>query len=312
MNLNSSSLEKQYKNKLSDFREWEQEVDVEALVYPENCGENLSLDETSLHNGDLYTILTNKAAAGRKGAIVALVKGTDKKTVLAALRKIPVKIRFAVKEVTVDLDKGMDRIATEAFPRAELIADRFHVQKLVHGAVQEVRLVYRRQAIDEENDLRLQAKEQGIRFHPERYANGDTKKQLLARSRYLLFKPMSKWSDSQRKRAAILFEHFPKIKQAYDLSMELRDVFEARISEQMAAPHLTDWLKKVKQSKIDPLISTSNTIKVEYWKILRYFRSRSTNAAAESFNAKLKGFRALLRGIRDIKFFLYRVQKLYA
>ena len=36
-------------------------------LYPENIGENLSLDETCLSNGDVYTILTNKAAKGRKG-----------------------------------------------------------------------------------------------------------------------------------------------------------------------------------------------------------------------------------------------------
>ena len=43
------------------------------LVFPENVGERLSVDETSLSNGELYTVVTNKAAKGRKGAIVAIV-----------------------------------------------------------------------------------------------------------------------------------------------------------------------------------------------------------------------------------------------
>ncbi|MFD2967285.1 DDE transposase, partial [Sphingobacterium bambusae] len=34
--------------------------------------------------------------------------------------------------------------------------------------------------------------------------------------------------------------------------------------------------------------------------------------SAESFNAKLKAFRSIFRGVRDAKFFLYRVMKLYA
>jgi hypothetical protein len=33
---------------------------------PENLGKRLSIDETALSNGELYTILTNKAAKGRK------------------------------------------------------------------------------------------------------------------------------------------------------------------------------------------------------------------------------------------------------
>ncbi|MCE5226272.1 MAG: transposase, partial [Porphyromonadaceae bacterium] len=40
--------------------------------------------------------------------------------------------------------------------------------------------------------------------------------------------------------------------------------------------------------------------------------SRSTNAAAESFNAKIKEFRRQFRGVTDIKFFLYRLCKIYA
>ena len=40
--------------------------------------------------------------------------------------------------------------------------------------------------------------------------------------------------------------------------------------------------------------------------------NRATNAFAESFNAKIKAFRAALRGVTDIKFFLFRLTKLYA
>jgi hypothetical protein len=39
---------------------------------------------------------------------------------------------------------------------------------------------------------------------------------------------------------------------------------------------------------------------------------RSTNAAAESFNAKIKDFRRQFRGVVDVKFFLYRLCKIYA
>jgi len=46
--------------------------------------------------------------------------------------------------------------------------------------------------------------------------------------------------------------------------------------------------------------------------ILNYFLNRSTNASAESFNAKLKAFRSVVRGVRDRKFHLFRVAKLYA
>ena len=49
-----------------------------------------------------------------------------------------------------------------------------------------------------------------------------------------------------------------------------------------------------------------------YIDILNFFDNRSTNASAESFNAKIKNFRAQLRGISDVKYFLFRLQKIYA
>ena len=46
--------------------------------------------------------------------------------------------------------------------------------------------------------------------------------------------------------------------------------------------------------------------------ILNYFEQRLTNASAESFNAKIKAFRSQFRSVGDIRFFRYRLAKLYA
>ena len=49
-----------------------------------------------------------------------------------------------------------------------------------------------------------------------------------------------------------------------------------------------------------------------YIDILNFFDTRSTNASVESFNAKIKNSRVQLRGITDVKYFLFRLQKIYA
>jgi hypothetical protein len=54
--------------------------------------------------------------------------------------------------------------------------------------------------------------------------NGDTLKQLLARSRYFLYKKKSKWSKNQTERAVVLFELYPDIQKAYDLAQDLRNL----------------------------------------------------------------------------------------
>jgi hypothetical protein len=59
---------------LSDFKIWDQKSHAkEWLVLPENINKHFSIDETSLSNGELYTILTNKVAKGKKGTIVTIV-----------------------------------------------------------------------------------------------------------------------------------------------------------------------------------------------------------------------------------------------
>ena len=285
---------------------------VDVLIYPENFGPRMSIDETSLQNGELYTIITNKDKKGKKGALAALVQGTKASIVIEALMSVPVEIRMKVKEITLDLANNMDWICRTCFLNAVITGDRFHFQKVVSEGVQEIRVKLRREAIDEENMKIIEAKKQKLVYKPYIYENGDTKKQLLARSRYLLFKPRGKWTASQAERAKVLFENYPEIEKAYNLSMYFRNIFEKSKTMDEGKKGLKQWYEKIDRSGIIQLISSANTIQAHEGKILNYFHTRSTNASAESFNAKLKGFRALLRGIRDVNFFLFRVEKLFA
>ena len=67
-------LERQYRDYLSGYFDWEERPHAgEWLVFPENVGPNMSIDETSLSDGELYTVLTNKDAHGRKGTLAAIV-----------------------------------------------------------------------------------------------------------------------------------------------------------------------------------------------------------------------------------------------
>jgi len=196
-------------------------------------------------------------------------------------------------------------------PVLSYAADILHVQKLVTEALQQMRVWLRWKAIEEENKAVGHAKQSGTRYTPEVYANGDTKKQLLARSRYLLFKSSSKWTDRQRQRSVVLFETFPELRAAYDLTMCFRGVYETSQTREQAQRRFRDWFQKVNASSFDSFKTAAHYLEDHLDTILNYFPDRSTNASAESFNAKLKGFRALVRGVTDKKFFLFRVAKIY-
>ena len=310
--LEPKLFERQYKDHLSEFHQWNQKDHADKwLVLEKNIGTHLSLDETSISNGELYSVLTNKAGKGGKGSLIAIVEGTKAEDISKVFNKIPLHYRLSVKEVTLDFSPSMEHATQRSFPNARMTIDRFHVQQLVTEALQEMRVRFRWKALEEENRAVKQTKQSGTRHTPEVYINGDTKKQLLARSRYLLFKPSSKWTAGQKQRAVILFERFPELKTGYDLTMCFRGVYETSKTREEAARRFQDWFQQVDASSFDVLKTAAHYLEDHLETILNYFPDRSTNASAESFNAKLKGFRALLRGVSDKKFFLFRVAKIY-
>lgn len=150
--LNGQTLRKQYKEVISGYRSWDQlDHAGDYILYPENIGSDMSLDETGLSNGEVYTILTNKAAHGGKGALAAMIRGVATDTVSAVLRLIPLRKRLGVRTVTTDLSSAMMLTVRKSFPRASLVNDRFHVQQLMSEAIDQLRVRYRWEVLDAEN-----------------------------------------------------------------------------------------------------------------------------------------------------------------
>lgn len=282
------------------------------MLFPENIGKYISIDETAFSNGDLYTIVTNKDANGKKGALIAMIKGTKAETVTKILHKIAIKQRKKVIEVTLDMAGNMGLIVKKSFPNASQVIDRFHVQKLALDALQEIRIKHRWEALDKENHAIENARNKSTKYTPKLFKNGDTLKQLLARSRYLLYKSSSKWTKNQKNRAKILFEKYPDIEKAYKLCQNLSWIYNQTKDKTSALIRLAKWDEKVRQAKFKSFNSIARTMSIHYKNILNYFDNRSTNASAESFNAKIKAFRAQFRGVRNIEFFLFRLTNIYA
>jgi transposase len=301
--IDGEQLGRHYKEHLSDYSTWDQKEHADKwLLYPQNICTNISIDETSVSNGKLYTIVTNKAAKGNKGCLIAIIEGTSSQQVIEALERIPEDVRNQVEEVTLDMADSMRKIVRSCFPKAIRVIDRFHVQKLALDALQEMRIAHRWDAINEETNAKEEAKLSQTKYQPVLFRNGDTAKQLLARSRYLLFKSPEKWTESQKIRSEILFEQYPDLQLGYSLTHSLRMIYAKNTIKDAARLSLARWYNKVSESGFKSFNTIAGTIYEHYDEILNFFINRSTNASAESFNAKIKAFRASLRGVIDIKF----------
>ena len=265
----------------------------------------------SLSKGELYTFVTNKNGRGKKKTLVACIKGTKSQEIIDVLNKIPLDKRKLVKEITLDMANNMQLASRMCFPESYLVTDRFHVVKLVMEALQHLRIKYRWEEIEKENQAIKAAKEQGIKYFPMTFENDDTPKQLLARSRYIIAKKPNDWTENQKTRATILFENYPLLHQAYKHNIEFRNSYEEK-SREIAKEKIQNWIQKTKLLNMTVFNTVANSLNYHLDTILNFFINRNTNANAESFNSKIKLFRANQRGVVDVKFFLFRMEKLFA
>ena len=185
--------------------------------------------------------------------------------------------------------------------------------RMTHDFASFLKELYARwEALDEESIQMAHARACGKIYHAPVFENGDSRKQLLARSIYLLYKKESLWTESQRVRAGILFREYPDIKKAYYLSMRLGLIYHQCRHKDVALTRLARWYDEVDKSGFLAFGRVARSIQTHYLEIINFFEKRSTNAASESFNAKIKNFRAQFRGVKDKAFFLYRLTKIYA
>lgn len=270
---------------------------------------------------------------------MAVINGTKAEDIQTVVEKINTEQRHTVTEITLDMANNMESGVKNSFPNACLVTDRFHVVKLALDALQHQRVKLRWAEMDNENNalsaIKTAKKELEValkncpnqkekqdklmeeynakvaQYKPVVFENGDTPKQLLTRSRYILAKQQHQWTDNQKQRALILFQQYPTLETAYSQVLAFRKIYE-QTDKDSARLKFESWIKNVHDKEMKAFYTVANTVNNNLDNILNFFNNRNTNANAESFNSKIKLFRANQRGVVDTHFFLFRLAKLFA
>ena len=165
--------------------------------------------------------------------------------------------------------------AREEFPAAEITFDRFHVQRLMNRAVDEVRRAERK-------------------ARPE-----------LKRSRYVWLKKVHRLTAAQR---AWLDEQLVpsrralKTARAYRIKVAFEDFWS--LPPELAGPYFKKWYFWATHSRLKPVIDAAKTIKKHWSGILRWFRSRISNGLVEGINSLVQAAKARARGYRTTENFI--------
>jgi len=279
---------------------------IVPILKAENFGQEMALDEKMIDE-EFYTVMTNR----QTGKIALLAETMRIDELSSLIDKIP-EVRQEVKEITLDMSPSYEKFCEQNFSSAIPITDKFHVVKHIVEAVQAVRTRLKQEEL---SALPLTAKERKEVEKETRLINGETRIEMLARSRYLLFKMQGKWTPSQQKRASLLFDTFPVLRTVYFLTQQIRQWLDKKnvgkppweIERQLIA-----WYDEADQHNIPEVQNLIRLIGHHEEKIMNYFIKGKTNAKAEGMNSKIQRFITANYGVRDKDFFMYRLARYYS
>jgi transposase len=248
---------------------------------------DLGIDEISRLKGhsDFVTIISTHDEQGRP-ALLAVLEGREKATVLAFLKRIPKRLRQQVEEACTDLYEGFANAVKETLPQAKVVADRFHVAKLYRAAVDDLR--------------KREMKELKRVLKPEEYAG-------LKGVIWLLRRKSEELTTEELAVLELLFECSPALRKAHRLREQLTAIFEAKHTKESATVAIRAWIKEVKRSGLDCFDQFLGTL--EHWmeEITNYFISRLTSGWVEGLNNKIKVLKRRCYGLTNIPNFFRRL-----
>lgn len=116
--------------------------------------------------------------------------------------------------------------------------------------------------------------------------SGDTPKQLLARSKYALYKLPYQWTKNQIHRVSLLFQLYPNIEKAYRIAWDFRRIYDST-SKEDAIKAIQEWMLRAHEATIEHFEIACVTLENHINGILAFFNDRNTNAHENHLTPKL-------------------------
>ena len=186
-----------------------------------------------------------------------------------------------VKYFVCDMNPHFRQVAQTCFPKAVVVADRYHVVRQVYWAMERVRK-------NEQNKL-------SARF-----------RKYFKRSRYLLTKPPEKLTEEEMDRLSLMFEIAPRLADAYRLKNEFLAVIRTKSSAE-GRKKLADWLLSVEVMQLSEFHDCTKAYHNWFNEILNSMDVPWSNGYIEGCNNKTKVLKRVCFGMRNFSNFRKRI-----
>jgi len=220
----------------------------------------LGIDEVSYKRHHHYlTVVTDHV----RGRVIWAGVGRSGETLRQFFDELGAERSAALEVISVDMCQVYIDVVRERAPEAVLVFDRFHVQRLAHDALDEVR--------------RSQVRE----------LKGTEEGQAIKKSRWALQKNPWHLTTGQHQKLADVQRVNRPLYRAYLLKETLCDILD-RSQVHVAERKLTEWVGWAYRSRLEPFRKLAGTVKRHFEGIIAYVRTKLSNGRAEGMNNKLR------------------------
>jgi transposase len=171
---------------------------------------------------------------------------------------------FNIKAATIDMSEGYEKAIKEWLPQADIVFDRFHVQRLASDALDEVR----RSIVRELHGRPQEAKD-------------------VKGTRFVLLKKPEDLSPAEKFKLSQVQETNQRLYRGYLLKETLADALDY-LQPKRAEESLRSWLAWASRSRLEPFVKAARTIRKHFEGIVAYVKTRLTNGLVEGINNKLR------------------------
>jgi transposase len=203
-----------------------------------------------------------------------ILESRTKEEIAKVLLEWGSEILNEIEEVSIDLWKGYKSLVEEIIPKAQVVADRFHVMIQINKELDTERKKEKRRIeseIKEEKDEEIKAIKENILA-------------AIKGSKYPLLKNEKDLNQEQISKLLELKIVSPQLKIMHELKEKFRKIFEKQQTWGEGLLALGSWLSKAQKY----FSSSSSTIVRWLDEILAYFNNRTTSGVVEGINNKLK------------------------
>jgi transposase len=223
----------------------------------------IGIDEFSYRKHHRYlTVIVNHDT----GKVVWAAKGKSSDTLHQFFDQLGPERVAALETITIDMSAAYQCTIEQRAPHAKTIFDRFHVQRLAHDALDEVRREVWREL---------------------RGGNDEATAKAVKKSRFSLHRREHRQTDVDRQRLSDIQRVHQPLFRAYMLKETLAQTLDITDPDE-AIEQLDSWLAWASRSRLPPFVKVGRTIRQHLDGVRAYIQERLTNGIVEGTNNKLR------------------------